>query len=146
MEIVLSAADINSFSPSTKAELKAFVFPKSVHSLPPGFGDKAFEKRVDLSPGDVEEFMRGCADITVDGLRVVAEKGPCIHASELDKVGIDNYGQFQGSVTKRTRTVTRKKDVFLFAWDDWNEEPDGIGHYAVTDDTFRSLRVFFGLE
>ena len=66
-----------------------------------------------------------------------------------NEAGIENYGHFQGRVTKRTRTITGDKHAFLFTWDDWNDGENaerGYGHYAVTDTTFRSLRGYFKLD
>ncbi len=90
--------------------------------------------------------MKGCAPETIAGLRVIAENGPVIKASLLDAAGIENYSHFQGRVTKRTRTITGQKGVYFFTWDDWEEAPDGVGHYAVTGPTFRSLRIYFNLD
>jgi hypothetical protein len=148
MYIVLTKDDLNSFSPAVRAELLASVFSKPkppLNGVPPGFDQDDFEDVVDLTPGDVEEFMEGCAPETVAGLKVFAEHGPVIHASLLDAAGIENYGHFQGRVTKRTRTITKDKNAFLFAWDDWPNAPGGVGHYAVTQETFRSLRIYFKL-
>lgn len=149
MFIVLTKEDISAFSPSTRAELMAAAFPKTQtppSELPPGFDADDFENVAELTPGQVEEFMAGCSEETIAGLKVIAEHGPVIHASLLDAVGIENYGHFQGRVTKRTRTITGDKDAFLFTWDDWTEAPDNVGHYAVTQATFRSLRIYFELD
>jgi hypothetical protein len=124
-----------------------FSKPKTpAEELPADFGEGAFDDVVDLTPGQIEEFMSGCSEETIAGLKVIAEQGPVIHASLLEGAGIENYGHFQGRVTKRTRTVTGDKDAFLLAWDDWSEAPNGVGHYAVTQATFRSLRIYFELD
>lgn len=146
MNLMLNAKDISKLSSSARAELAALFFPKDEASLPSGFDTDDFEDVVDLTPGQVEDFMQGCAEVTIAGLKIIAEKGPAIHASLLDDAGIENYGHFQGSVTKRTRTITKDKSAFLFAWDNWQDAPDGIGHYAVTQATFRSLRIYFKLD
>lgn len=149
MYIVLTKEDLTSFSPAVRAELLASVFAKakpSLDGIPAGFSEDDFEDVVDLTPGKVEDFMEGCADETIAGLKVFAEHGPVIHAGLLNAVGIDNYSHFQGRVTKRTRTVTKDKDAFLFAWNDWAAAPDGVGQYAVTPETFRSLRIYFKLD
>lgn len=149
MNLVLTATEISSLSPSTRAELMALVFPKAPPAqigFPEGFDADDFGGVVDLTPGQIEEFMQGCSDKTVAGLKIIAQHGPKVHASLLDAADIDNYGHFQGSVTKRTRTVTGDRDAFLFAWDNWPEQPEGIGHYAVTQATHRSLRIFFDLD
>ena len=149
MYIVLTKDDLNALSPSTRAEVLASIFskPKSVvGEFPVGFSEDDFDNVVDLTPGQIETFMEGCSAQTIAGLKVFAEHGPVIHASKLEAAGIENYGHFQGGVTKRTRTVTGDTDAFLFAWDNWSEAKDGIGQYAVTPATFRSLRIYFKLD
>jgi hypothetical protein len=147
MQLVLTEADLSKLKPSTRADLIATLFPR----LPENSSDNPlgleWDDVVNLTPGQIEEFMSGCSDETKAGLRVIAERGPTIHASLLAEAGIENYGHFQGRVTKRTRTVTGDKHAFLFTWDDWtSEENDGVGHYAVTEATHRSLRMFFNLD
>jgi hypothetical protein len=102
---------------------------------------------VDLDPGVIDEFMDGCAPETKAGLKVIAEHGPKIHADKLQTAGIENYGHFQGRTTKRTRTVTKNPKAFLLAFDNWNsEENGGVGHYAVTEATWHTLRGYFGID
>lgn len=57
-----------------------------------------FEDVVDLTPGQIEEFMEVCSEQTIAGLRVFAEHGPVIRAKLLNEAGIENYGHFQGRV------------------------------------------------
>lgn len=147
--LTLTRDDIRSLSLAAQEELKQFVFPKTridVAGLPEGLTTEDFEDVVDLTPGQMEDFMTGCSVETIAGLKIIAENGPKIHASLLDAAGIDNYGHFQGRVTKRTRTITGNREAFLFAWDDWGKAEDGVGHYAVTPATFRSLRIYFNLD
>lgn len=148
MNLMLTAEDISKLSPSARAELAALAFPKRTvdAGFPASFEPDDFEDVVDLTPGEMEDFMAGCAEETIAGLKVIAEHGPVIHATLLDEAGIENYSHFQGRVTKRTRTITGNRDAFLFAWDNWQEAPDGVGHYAVTKETFRSLRIYFKLD
>lgn len=149
MYIVLTSDDFTALSPSTRAELLATLSAKprvDPSEFPEGFTADDFEGVVDLTPGEIENFMEGCSDQTIAGLKVFAKNGPVIHANLLDVAGIDNYGHFQGRVTKRTRTVTGDKDAFLFAWDNWQEVPHGIGRYAVTKATYRSLRIYFEMD
>ena len=149
MHLVLTTEDLSSLSDATRAELAAKLFPKKTSApfdLQAGFDDDSFEDVVDLTPGQVEEFMKACAPETIAGLKVFAEHGPVIHADLLGKVGIANYAHFQGRVTKRTRTVTGDKNAFLFSWDDWSAHDDGVGLYAITPTTLRSLRIFFNLD
>lgn len=147
--IMLSKEDLSTLSQTTRAELMAHVFGLSkppVADLPEGFTQEDFDDIVNLTPGKVEEFMKGCSDETIAGLKVFAECGPVVHADLLGAAGIDNYAHFQSRVTKRTRTVTGNKKAFLFTWDDWSEHPSGIGKYAVSTDTHRSLRIYFKLD
>lgn len=149
MQIVITKDDLISFSPSTRAEIIAHLTsrPKTNRGqLPTGFTADDFENVVDLTPGQVEDFMAGCSEKTIAGLRVFAEHGPVIQAKLLDDVGIEKYGHFQGRVTQRTRTVTGDENAYLFAWDDWTEVEEGEGQYAVTPATFRSLRIYFELD
>ncbi len=146
MYVVLNSEDLSGLSPALREELKALAFPKpqnNAGNIPLGFEENAFDDVVDLSLDEVEEFMKGCAPETIAGLRVIAENGPVIHATLLDAAGIENYSHFQGRVTKRTRTITGRKGVFLLTWDDWKKLPDEVGHYAVTQRTFESLRSYF---
>jgi hypothetical protein len=147
MQIVLTSEDLSKLAPSTRADLMAHIFQPNAPKQ--GDNDPAFdwEDVVDLSPGQVEEFMETCAPETIAGLRVIAEHGPKIRADLLRQAGIENYGHFQGRVTKRTRTVTGNRHAFLFSWDDWqSEENGGVGHYIVTAATYRSLRIYFNLD
>jgi len=147
MQLVLTEEDLIKLKPSTRADLVANLFPTTHEKRVDNLHGFNWVEVVSLTPGQVEKFMAGCSDETKAGLKVIAEKGPVIHASLLEGVGIENYGHFQGRVTKRTRTVTGDKHAFLFGWDDWNsEENGGIGHFGVTDETYRSLRIFFELD
>lgn len=149
MFIVLTKDDFSALSPSTRAELLASLSSKpkiDPGQFPEGFDADDFEDVVDLTPGEIESFMEGCSEQTITGLKVFAEHGPKVHGSLLHAAGIENCGHFQGRVTKRTRTVTGDKDAFLFAWDDWSSAPEGIGHYAVTKATYRSLRIYFEMD
>lgn len=152
MQIIINNTDLIKLKPATRQDLLATLFSSSASasSTPPqnakGF---EFEEVVDLTPAQVEEFMQGCSPQTVAGLQVIAEHGPVIAANLLNAAGIDNYGHFQGRVTKRTRTITGDKHAFLFTWDDWTSGENaerGYGHYAVTETTFRSLRKHFELD
>ena len=149
MEIVLTKDDFTSFSPSTRAEILAYLTSKpkpNTGQLPSGFTADDFVDVVDLTPGQIEEFMAGCSEKTISGLKVFAEHGPVIQAKLLTAVGIEKVGHFQGRVTQRTRTVTGDEDAFLFAWDNWEGVEEGEGQYAVTPTTFRSLRIYFELD
>jgi hypothetical protein len=103
---------------------------------------------VDLSLDEVAAFAEGAGDKTMAGLRIFAERGPAILANALNSAGITNYGHFQGRVTRRTRTVKRNTDAYLFTWDDWQNGENAerqFGHYAVSEATYRSLRRFFNM-
>jgi hypothetical protein len=147
MQIILNEADISKLKPTTRADLIALLRASESARLSENSQEFEWDDVVDLTPGQVEEFIQGCADETVAGLKVIAEHGPVFRANLLSEAGIENYGHFQGRVTKRARTVSGDKHAFLLTWDDWqSEENEGVGHYAVTADTFRSLRIYFKLD
>lgn len=149
MQLVLTSEDLSTLSDATRDELLAKLLPRPVvppTNLPQGMDPDAFDDVVDMTPGQIEEFMGGCAPQTIAGLRLFAQHGPVVHADLLSQAGITNYAHFQGAVTKRTRTVTGKKGAYLFAWDDWSSHPSGIGSYVVTPATLRSLKIFFNLD
>ena len=147
MQLVLTDQDLRALKPTTRADILATLFRKGAPQQESDDNEIEWEGVVDLSASQISEFMQNVSDKYAAGLRVIAEHGPVIKANLLDEVGITNYGHFQGRVTLRTRTVTGDPDAFLFGWDDWNlGENDGIGHYGVTDVTFRSLRKFFKLD
>lgn len=150
--ITLTKHDISKLSLAVRDELKAYIFDNQtpavaleVNEISPNIA-LDFTDVVSLSPGGVEEFMDGCAQQTIDGMRVFAIHGPVIRAEMLNEAGIENYAHFQSRVTKRTRTVTGERDKFLFSWDDWTEHESGVGYYAVTSETLRSLRIYFRMD
>jgi hypothetical protein len=151
MMITLTDTDLSKLKPATRADIVAVLLSTAAAAQPSNNHPEGFkwDEVVDLNPSQVEEFMQGCAPQTIAGLKVIAEHGPVIAANLLLEAGIDNYGHFQGRVTKRTRTITGDKHAFLFTWDDWSEGENaerGYGHYAVTETTLRSLRDYFGLN
>ncbi len=141
--LVVTPDAYNRLKPRTKEELLAAIFPTEKTEYDEDF---EWDNRVDLSPSQVEEFMKTLNDETKAALKIIAERGPQIHASLLDRSGISDYAAFQRSTTRRTRTITGSGENFLLAWDDWREGKDGVGRYAVTPVTFRSLRAFFNLD
>ncbi len=151
MDIILTAGDLSRLKPSTRTDIVNLILGAAGSSAPTPQGTSDgwdWDEVVNLSPDRVSEFMQGCSEETIAGLRVIAEHGPIISADLLKQVGIDNYGHFQGRVTKRTRTVTGDKHSFLLSWDDWRSTENaarGFGHYGVTEITFQSLRGYFGL-
>ena len=149
MNITLDVNDISSLSPSTRAELSALLFRRRSQSDPDNAAEFDFEDVADFTPAMIKKFAERCSDKTMAGLRIFAEQGPKISADLLNAAGIDNYGQFQGAVTRRTRTVTGDPDAFMFGWDDWHEGENaerGFGHYAVTARTHSALREYFDLK
>lgn len=159
MQIVLTDNEFSKLKPATRQELLALLLSSSATVNPADNHAEGFEwdEVVDLSPDEVKEFIEGnrernfgpIAEQTAQGLKIIANHGPVILANVLNKAGIENYGHFQGRVTKRTRTVTENKHAYLFTWDDWNSEENierGYGYYAVTETTFRSLRAYFGID
>ena len=150
MQITINENDLTKLKPATRQDLLATLFGTTAATIPPENADGfEFEEVADLTPEQVAEFMQGCSPQTVAGLQIIAEHGPVIAANLLNEAGIENYGHFQGRVTKRTRTITGDKHAFLFTWDDWTSGENaerGYGHYAVTETTFRSLRKHFELD
>lgn len=149
MLITLTAEELSSFSPTTRAEILGLANVKpsiDMAEFPSGFDEEDFDDVVDLTTSQIEEFMEGCSEQTIAGLRVFAEHGPVIRAKLLNEAGIENYGHFQGRVTKRTRTVTKVPGAYLFTWDDWTEHSDQVGFYAITPATHRALRIYFELD
>lgn len=152
MQLVIDDTDLSRLKPETRADLLATLFPAPGAPLPVQASTVPidWDNVVDLSPGEVADFMSRTSLKTKAGLRVFAEKGPVLLANALEAAGIDNYGHFQGRVTLRTRTVKRtKKKVYLFGWDDWTVGENagrGYGHYGVTSVTHRSLREYFQLD
>lgn len=150
MQLIINDTDLTKLKPATRQDLLSTFFGTGA-SAPGAQNAEGFdwEEVADLDTDEMDEFMQGCSEQTVAGLKIIAEHGPVIAADLLEKAGISNYGHFQGSVTKRTRTITGDKHAFLFAWDDWSSDENeerGFGHYAVTETTFRSLRAYFELD
>lgn len=149
MNITLDADDINNLSPGARAELSSMFFRRRAPSDPANVAELDFEDVADFTPRLIEKFSERCSEKTMAGLRVFAEHGPKIEADLLNAAGIDNYGQFQGAVTRRTRTVTGDPEAYMFAWDDWTVGENaerGFGHYAVTARTYSALREYFDLN
>lgn len=147
MQLVLTDQDLSALKPATRADILATLFRRGAPPETAVDNEVDWDEVVDLTPDQMHEFMSGVSDKYAAGLRIIAEHGPVIKANLLDQVGIENYGHFQGRITLRTRTVTGDKDAYLFGWDDWTTEAnDGVGHYGVTDATFRSLRKYFNLD
>jgi hypothetical protein len=145
--LIVTKEAYSTLSSRTKAELLAAVFGSPDRGESAIEGDFEWGGRVEFTPGEVEAFMEAFDDSSsvTRGLRVIAENGPRIHASMLDQAGVDDYSSFQRSTTRRVRTVTGGK-AYLLAWDDWAKADDGVGHYAVTPATHRSLCIYFNLD
>ena len=111
-------------------------------------GGSLFDPFAEMSEEELEEFMAGrseeeIADF-VDLTRQDAMAGIDQDALEaLQEEGSDNYSQFQSRTTLRTRTVTGNEKAYLLGWNDWEEEDE---QYAVTRQTYESLRRFFRLD
>ena len=116
MQIVLTSDDLSRLKPKTRADIINKLFPSDDVS---DENDIDFEDVVGLSFSEVSEFMNNVSEKYQAGLRVIAEDGPVIHASALERAGITNFGHFQGRITLRTRTITGNEDAFLFGWDNW---------------------------
>lgn len=151
MLVTLTAADFGKLKASTRQELLMLLNEAAPAPTPaPTYGEGFdWDDVVNLNPDQVAEFIDGCSEQTVAGLKILAERGPVIEAKLLREVGIHNYGHFQGRTTKRARTITGDRHAFLLTWDDWDSEENtarGYGSFAVTETTFRSLRIYFGLD
>jgi len=147
MKLLIDEHDLSRLKPETRADLLATLTSSASTGTLPNH-DPRFDWAhvVDLTLEQVEQFMETASDSTREGLKVVARRGPVFLADELKAAGITNYGHFQGRVTQRTRTVTRKKRAFLFTWDDWttgDNKVRGFGHYAVSRNTWESLKAYF---
>ncbi len=146
MQIVLTESDLSRLKASTRADLMATFIGDLQAFKAEAEDDDYWEGVVDLTVDQVEKFVAGCSQQTINGLKVIAKHGPKIHASLLDEAGIEKYGSFQGGTTKRARTITGDDDAYLITWDNWHAAEDGIGHYEVTETTYQSLRKFFDLD
>jgi hypothetical protein len=162
MDLILKPEDLGKLKPETVAELVGLVAGKEqergrkavrlvMRVLPLNSHGMDYEGVVDLSPEQVSQFMAGVSDQTREGLKVFAEHGPILDVTTglLDDVGIENYGHFQGRVTKRARTVTGDPEAYLLGYDEWewNDKGDTLekGRFGVTQTTYDSLRKYFGL-
>jgi len=161
MNVTIDPTDWRKLSLATRNELISLMNPPEVDgereevpiALPPPQAEDEAYRGLDmtnvksLTAHQVRRWMSGAAEQTKRGLRVFAEKGPIIPVKELTAAGITNYSHFQGRTTVRTRTVTGDKGAFLLGWSntEWDEAEEGEGQYAVTRETFESLRRYFGL-
>lgn len=143
MQITLNQDDINKLTPQTRDELMSILFPKPVVRTVEGAEGFDWEGVVAFTLADIEHFIEGCSEQTIKGLQIFAKHGPIIHTDKLHQVGITNYGSFQGSCTKRARTVSGNSNAYLLAWDDWDEYGGESGKYAVSAMTYKSLREYF---
>ena len=147
--MLITKTAYSKLQPATKADLLHVLFGSSAEptSLAASAHDLSaydWTDRVDLSPGQVEQFFeRELHDNTVNGLKAIAELGPQVTTAALLAAGVDNLSAFQRSTTRRVRSVTGDADAYLLAWDAWE---DGEGQYAVTPATYRSLRIYFELD
>lgn len=158
MRLVLKESDLARLKPETRADIVATLMCSAAQIHPtdatttsaaPLAPNIDWENVVDLSVDEVALFMEGAGASTRAGLEIFAKLGPIVAADALNAAGITNYGHFQGRVTQRTRTIKKRKRVYLFGWDDWTvgeNEERGFGHYGVTNQTWRSLRRYFQLS
>ena len=153
MKLTLSKKDLSYLSPRTRAEILDYLSsPAAVERHTVENPDRDYDGIdmsyvADLTYRQVRIWMQAASNWTKAGLRVFAEHGPVIHVNALvealKKEGSDKYSQFQSRTTVRTRTVTGNKELFLLGWDEWEE---GEGRYAVTRQTYKSLRRYFNLD
>ena len=153
MKLILSKEDLFRLSEPTRAEILDYLgSPASVERHTVENADSVYDGIdmsyvADLTYRQVRIWMQAASDWTKAGLRVFAEQGPVIHVNvlveALKKEGSDKYSQFQSRTTVRTRTVTGNKELFLLGWDEWEGDE---GRYAVTRQTYKSLRRYFRLD
>jgi|GEM_PF-2174257 len=154
MNIVITADDLASFSPSTRHEIMRRL-SDTMGGLPPPTPNQAPEWREmfddvhmpgceELTLRQIEQWMRGISDTVDRAVRIIAEHGPVISARRLIDAGV-NIRQFQSATTKRTRKVTGLTDAYFLAWNRWTASDDPANKYAVTPITHQSLRRYFGL-
>ena len=153
MKLILSKRDLSHLSTRTRTEILDYLssrVPKEAHAG--GVPDLEYvgfdmSKVADLTYRQLRKWMEAASKWTKAGLRVFAEQGPIIHVRELVEAlqdeGSGNYSQFQSRTTVRTRTITGDREAYLLGWDDWEE---GKGRYAVTRETYESLRRYFRLD
>ena len=145
--LIVTQEAYEKLSKSTRAELLRAVLgdPSSAQSLREDKSANSEEfdwtNRLDLTPGQIETFLsRDLHQNTVNGMRAIAERGSPISSVLLRELGVTDLAAFQRSTTRRVRSVSGDNEAFLLAWDDWNV---GVGHYAVTPATLRSLQIYF---
>ena len=153
MKLILSKEDLFRLSEPTRAEILDYLgSPAAVERHTVENPDRDYDGIdmsyvADLTYRQVRIWMQAASNWTKAGLRVFAEQGPVIHVNALvealKKEGSDKYSQFQSRTTVRTRTVTGNKELFLLGWDEWE---GGEGRYAVTRQTYKSLRRYFNLD
>lgn len=155
MKLTLSKKDLSCLSAHTRAEILDYLSsPTAMNKHTVGAPDPEYDgfnmsNVAELTYDQVRTWMVRVSRWTKAGLRVFAEQGPIIHVSvlvaalEREAEGSGNYSQFQSRTTVRTRTVTGDKEAYLLGWDEWDTDE---GHYAVTRQTYKSLRRYFRLD
>jgi len=145
--LIVTSEAYGKLTSATRAELLRAVLgdATSAPSLreegaPDGSGFN-WTNRVDLTPGQIEEFFaRDLHENTVTGMRAIAKLGSPISSFSLERFGVTDMAAFQRSTTRRVRSITGDDQAFLLGWDEWD---DGVGHYAVTPATLRSIQIYF---
>lgn len=145
--LIVTPEAYEKLSNATRAELLRAVLgdaPSAPSLREGGVADTSgynWTNRVDLTPGQIEEFFApGLHVNTVTGLRAIATLGSPISSFSLTRFGVTDLAAFQRSTTRRVRSVTGDNQAFLLGWDEWE---DGVGHYAVTPATLRSIQIYF---
>ena len=149
MDLILSQEDFAQLSEPTRAEILARLSPPEPDALQlgPEFKGLDMDGVVNLTDEQVGQWMEAASDHTKSGVRVFAEQGPIIRARALMEAGVNNLSHFQSRATIRTRTVTGRRNAFLFGWNsDWRKVEEEQRRYAVTPTTYRSLRRYFQLK
>lgn len=151
MQIILTREDLASLSEAARDEILIRLLGKKSQPEPAALPHDPRYVGIDLVDvahlnfPQIKAWMEAASDKTKAGLLIFATQGPVVRAKDLVAGGIHNLAHFQSRTTIRTRTVTGKRDSYLLGWDDWSRVEDGEGRYAVTPETYRSLRRYFQL-
>lgn len=112
--------------------------------VPEGFDVDDFEKVVDMSFDEVEQFIVGCSPEQTEALTILAIHGPKVHGS-LVSSHVQHLGNFNKSINEYLASLSDDEHIYLFAWDDWPSHADCVGFYALSATTHASLRAYFKL-
>lgn len=142
MQIILSGEDFTQLSDEARQEIQALLFPRKIR-IPKGYEDCDWTNVIDMTPRQTEELMQGLGGAARKAMKVIAGEGPVVDALALSGTGIANPGSFQSGIHRRLRNVTGNQNACLFTFDDWAEQPEGIGHFIISRQSHESLLDYF---